>query len=149
MQENQKNNLKSLILTSKAYKAEIIAFASTDKVLRNGSLERSFNGNGYTSGKENKPVDERHLVPCIWSNMDKVPVELIDSSKTHYSRRPYYPRHLDAWVDLKQNGGSIHSEMTIHLKHAAPGARSEGTGLTSLDWNIPYSDTYRPRHDSI
>jgi translation initiation factor 2B subunit (eIF-2B alpha/beta/delta family) len=68
----------SLILTGGAYKVPVIAFASTDKFLQNGTREKDFIGSGYLAAEVEKKVDEKHTVLCTWSKMDKVPMELVD-----------------------------------------------------------------------
>jgi translation initiation factor 2B subunit (eIF-2B alpha/beta/delta family) len=78
----------SLVLTGKAHGIPVIAFASTDKFLQNGSREKDFDVNGYLAVKEKKVVDQKHDVSCIWSKMDKVPFELVDKFVTEAGVKP-------------------------------------------------------------
>jgi len=78
----------SLVLTGKAHEVPVIAFASTDKFLQNGSREKDFDVNGYLAVKEKKVVDQKHAVSCTWSKMDKVPIELVDHFVTEAGLKP-------------------------------------------------------------
>ena len=73
-----KAGTQSLILTGKAHEVPVVAFASIDKFLQNGSREKDIIGSGYLESEIQKEVDEKHTVLCTWSRIDKVPIELID-----------------------------------------------------------------------